>query len=343
MTALEGARSRHVSLVDRERVALGSLTRSHRDHINAVSDVRKAYRDIDQDTDTFFKRLSRGMSKLGKETERTVAGLTPLGRVGLPVLGVLADAAIEVARVVAEAAKAVWLLPAAAAAAGAGIGTLALATSGFSNVIDDLAKGDLEKFAKDIQGLSPNAQQAALSIQAMMPAFTELRKATQDAFFKDIPQVIEGLTAKYLPSIQQLTTGIASSFNQMMTNVGAMLMTPAATADLQRIFDNIGLTFTELVPAAQSLAQAILDIATVGSDFFPGWLLVSRTWQPRSRHSFRDKRNSGELRQWIQGGITAVKELADAIWSLGKLIYDVFDKDGGKATTKFKNDVKSMQ
>jgi len=83
---------------------------------------------------------------------RAGSAVAALGRVATPVGWLLLGSALtEAAGAAAVAAGALGVLPAAAAGAGAAIGALTLATSGFSDTISDLAKGDLEKFSEDIQ------------------------------------------------------------------------------------------------------------------------------------------------------------------------------------------------
>ena len=274
------------------------------------------------------------VQELGTAAFRTGRGLATLGA-PVAIAGL-----IELGQVAAHAAKSVFLLPAAAAAAAAGMGTLALATAGFGDAIKDIR--DPEKFATALASLSPTAQQAALSIQALLPEFDKLKNATQDAFFKGIGPELERLSSTYLPSIQRMTTGIADSFNQMMRGVGAQMVTPENQQQIQGLMDNIGEAFRELVPAAQSVAQAFLDIAAAGGDFLPDLAAGAADLAAQFANFIREARDTGQLKVWIQEGIDAVAALAKGIGELTALIYQTFTNEGPKSIQDFSNHLQGL-
>lgn len=126
------------------------------------------------------------------------AAISALGKVGGPIVMVgLAGALVEVAGVAAAASQALLVLPAAAGAAGAAFGTLKLGMMGFTDAMESIR--DPEKFAAALQSLAPNAQQAALAIQAILPAFDQLKNATQDALFAGVGPTLNNLANQFLP------------------------------------------------------------------------------------------------------------------------------------------------
>lgn len=253
---------------------------------------------------------------------------------GMALLAVVAGGLTDIAKVAVTASQSIFEIPAAAAAAAAGMGTLKLATAGFGQAIQDI--GDPKKFAADLQSLAPSAQQAALSIQNLMPQFTALKTATQDAFFAGFGEKIFELTNTFLPSIQSMTTTIASSFNRMITGIADQMMTLDNQAQLREIMTNIGQGFDNLVPAAQSFAQAFIDITNVGSGFLPGLASDISSVAANFAEFIRSAKESGKLKEWIQNGIDAVKEIGRQIFSVGETVYRVFGKDGKKNIEDFK-------
>jgi methyl-accepting chemotaxis protein len=270
------------------------------------------------------------IQELGTAAFKTGRGLATIG--AAPVVGGL----LEIVKVGTAATQALWLLPAAASAAAAGIGTLAIATHGFGDAIKHM--GDPKKWAEDLQSLSPAAQQAALQIKNLVDGpLGDLKRATQDAFFANMSEQINSLTTKYLPSLQNMTTSIATSFNQMMTGVANQLMTPETLGSMQTMFANISQMFRNLAPAAAPVVKAFTDIATVGSGFLPG-LATSITNAANSFATFiSNARESGQLQVWIQQGIDAVKNLSTAAWELIQIFYRVF----GPSTTNGIEDVRT--
>lgn len=269
-------------------------------------------------TSTLASSASQGASQISSSLSSSLSSaLSGFGSVGTPVAMVgLASALVEVAGVAASAAQSLWLLPAAVGAVAAGIGTLKIATDGFGDALKNIR--DPEKFAAALQGLAPNAQQAALAIQAILPAFDQLKSATQNALFAGVAQQLNTLANTYLPSIQQMTTGIAGAFNQMFQGVANQLMTPETQAALQTFIANITQAFQNLAPAAAPFTKALADIASVGSQFLPG-LATSIANAAQSFSQFiTQAAQSGQLKQWLGEGLNTVKQLAQGAWMLAQ-------------------------
>ena len=306
------------------------LAAARRAEQSATRQAASAHRDYD--------RSIRDLGDAGASARNRLLGLGSvigaLGRVGTPVAAaVLAKGLLDIIPVAITATQSIALLPGVLSAAGAGFGALTLATSGFGDAIEDIR--DPEAFAEALQSLSPAAQQAALSIQNLLPGFDELKSATQDALFSGMGEQIHQLSTQYLPQVQQLTTGIAGAFNTMATSVANELMTPESQAQIQSLFSNITASFRELVPAAGSLTQAFLNIANAGSSFLPG-LAQAASQAAQQFAAFIDEASrSGDLNRWIQEGIEAVRLLGQAIGMVGGVLYDVFGGSGQQSINNF--------
>jgi hypothetical protein len=323
--------------VDRITRATDNYARALGRQSDAQRDASKTLRSLTNDMDnagSAGKQLNTVIQDIGTAAFKTGRGL------GTMLAGPAIFGLMEIGRTALTATQSLWLLPAAAAAAGAGMGTLSLATAGFSDTIKDIR--DPEKFAEAIQALSPAAQQAALTIRNLLPEFDALKNATQDAFFDRLGAQIERLSTAYLPSIQRLTVGIADSFNQMMTGVSNQSMTPDTTAAMQQTFNNIGTFFQNLVPAAQSLTQALTDITSVGSSFLPGLAADISSAAANFASFIRQASESGKLDEWIQQGIDAVKILGQLVWDLGQIVYRVFGPDGQATINEFRDSLKTI-
>lgn len=273
---------------------------------------------------------------------RNLGALTPLGTVTPTLVVPLGTMFVQLANAFVAASQAAGLLPAALTGAAAAMGTITIATYGFQDVLSDLMKGDLEKFATDIQKLSPAAQQAALTIQHLLPELLGIQRAAQEAFFTGAPQMIWNLTKTLGPTIQQLTTGIATSMNQMMMGIGNMLLSPEGISDVQKIAQNIGDAFRAMEPAVSAVSKAFLDITTVGSDFLP-IIVDDLAEMAREFGKFiGDARDSGALREFMFDGWEAIKAVGAALQNFGKMVYDVFGLHGAEDIQKFRASMEEM-
>ena len=187
------------------------------------------------------------LNKVSRDIQTVTA---PLARVA--PAAVLAPTAIAgVGKVVAAAGQltgVLGLIPAAAGAAGLAFGSLAVGVSGFSDAIKEV--GDVEKFNAAVAQLAPNAQQAARSIQGLMPQVTQLKMTVQDALFAGVGEQIQALGTTYLPVFQQVMSQMAGSANRAFTGISKQLQTPEMQEDIKTFGANAVSAF-DISPATK--------------------------------------------------------------------------------------------
>jgi len=299
------ASSEHSSEIAKQISLRSQLTRANNEHIASLSGVAAAQEKVIADADSNLSLLS-----IGKY-------ISALRAVAIPASFAIGTSIfVEIAGAVAQATKAILVLPAAATAGAAAVGTLTLATMGFGDAIKDI--GDPEKFATALQSLSPNAQQAALSIQAVMEPLKELKNATQDALFADFGPIINQLVNEYLPTVQRLTVGVAGAFSALASEAFDSLMSPQVFDSISNTVNNIVQAFQNLAPAVDPLIRAFTQLTEVGSGFLPG-IANAAVDAANAFANFIDQASrSGELQGWIQDGITALGLMWDAIYAIGE-------------------------
>jgi len=280
--------------------------------------------------------------EVGSWAARNLGALTPLGVVTPTLVLPLGIAFTQVANAAVAASQGIALLPGVLAMAGAGMGTMKMATAGFSDTISALSDGDLEKFAKQIQSLSPNAQQAALTIQNLLPQLKGIQQATQDAFFKDAGAMIFDLTKAYGPAIEQMTTRIAGGLNSVMAAVFNDLMSPGTQGKLASMFDNIAASFERLSPVIKPLVDAFIDLADVGSSFLPGMVDDLAAMTQNFANFISEARSSGDLANFMDIGWESIKAVGSALLDFGKTIYDVFGLKSAQDIEDFKETMSEL-
>ena len=319
----------------------------------AVVEQQRALRDASYALDDYYKRQEDGERRaqeaarkkaeqdakrlrpqsMGQYFSRNLGALTPLGTLSpstlLPLAGVLGS----IGEAAVTASQSLALLPAAGVAAAAGIGTLAVGMRGFGDALSGM--GDPKKFAEALYLLSPNAQQAALSIKSLVDGpLGDLKRATQDALFADVGVTIQKLTDTFGPAIQRMTTSIATSFNQMFTGISFEMMTPEMAERVEVITTNISSMFKLLEPAISQFNSAFIKIVQTGSGFLPG-LADSLTSVMTTFNAFITRaQEDGSLQNFVSKGIDAVKALSKWLLGFGQDIYEVF---GNKSPEEFMN------
>ncbi|WP_201274605.1 hypothetical protein [Mycolicibacterium sp. CH28] len=305
VTALESQHAAKLLQVSRAAEAAARAEAKHTDAINARADAEQ--------------RLHRGRrdeaSRGGVGSNLAAGGMSLAWAGAGPVLLAAAGAA-------AAATGALGLLPGAAAAAGAGIGSLVIATRGFSDAVKET---DPNKFAAALQGLSPNARQAAQSIKSIAPAWHDLQQATQNSLFSGIGDELRSLTTTFKAPIQDLTTSIAGSLNATTKTVGAQLMKPQSMASIQTMIDNIAASFQQMAPASRAFTDAMVRIGEVGSSFLPGLAKGISDAALKFSSFIETAQRTGQLKAWIADGIDALKTLGHMAADAGKAFLALAD------------------
>ncbi|KEF95171.1 hypothetical protein K883_05127 [Mycobacterium sp. TKK-01-0059] len=261
----------------------------------------------------------------------------PSGRAGAVIGGGLLSMLGSVAEAATTASQALWLLPAAATAGGAAFVTLKMGLSGFDKAIKDMS--DPRKFAQDLAGLAPNAQQAALEIQHLVTGLDGLKSITQTALFSGVARQLSDLGKQFMPQIRQLTTGVAGAMNEMFQNFAGQLKTPGTSAAIGSLMNNVVAAFRSLAPAMGPVVDAFARIAKVGSDFLPGMATGIANLATKFAQFIQNAQQSGKLQEWIQRGIDAASTLGRVIGDIGHRIFDVF---GNKSPQEFQSTLHGM-
>jgi hypothetical protein len=211
-------------------------------------------------------------------------------------------------------------IPALAVGAAAGIGVLATGLHGFFSTLGEASNP--EKFAEALKNLAPNAQDAAKQLAKFRQPLSEIRKATQQQLFKDMDKEFQRISA-LLPVIKTGFVGIASGIRGMFTDWIRMATSLQSVRDLRTILLNTKQGFQAARPAAADFGQALRDLATVGSSFFPRMGTAIANAARDFRDFIANARKTGELRAWIEGAIETFKQLGRIISNVWNIFSDI--------------------
>ncbi|OZD82911.1 hypothetical protein CH260_12700 [Rhodococcus sp. 05-2256-B2] len=189
------------------------------------------------------------------------------------------------------------------------------------------AAGGADKLAEALAKLSPNARDFVLKMQALGPEWSELRRAVQDNLFAGLGDSITTLANAQLPTLQTGLSGIADVINKNLRGALEGLSTESAKSDFALIFENSRIAIDNLLGGLRNLGGAFLDITAVGSEFLPeltgedGFL----GWTERFANKIKEMRESGDLKDFIQGAIDKFGELWDIGGQIVELIGNIFN------------------
>lgn len=257
-----------------------------------------------------------------------LAGLAPAAA-GFSAVG-LVPVLMGVVSAVAATQGAIGLLPAVAFTAAVGIGGLKVATAGFGDALAEM--DDPEKFAEALEKLSPAARTSAQAVKGLSPAWKAMQQSVQESFFTGLSTKITDVGTKAIPILGKGFNTVAVSANRAAGGVLDMLKQTASMDTLSTIVDNSAAAFAGVLGTARPLIQALMDIGAVGSKVFAELTVGLGASAQGFADFIREARVSGDLEEWIRGGVDAMGDLFAIIGNVGSVIGSVFraaNMDGG--------------
>ncbi|MGH3953950.1 MAG: phage tail protein [Mycobacterium sp.] len=256
--------------------------------------------------------MARGGSQAGSAFAEGAAG-------GMQAGGpLIAAAVLGLGGVAAQASGAIGLIPAAAVGAGAAVGALALAFDGFGDAMKNVK--DPEKFAESLGQLAPMAQSVATTIQGLMPVFDRLKFTVSDAFFGPLTSAIEPLVNTYMPMLQGGLSQMAAVMGNALGGLAQFMQTPEMLGMAATMTNNLVSAFSTFSGVLEPVVHAFTEIGVVGSGFLPQIAQAAVQAAQGFSEFISQASASGQLQQWIQGGITAMGQL----FEIGKNLLPVF-------------------
>lgn len=208
---------------------------------------------------------------------------------------------------------------------GAVAGTMAV---GFAHVNDALGPtgtpAQLKKVDAALAQLSPNAREAVGAIRSFAPAWTSLRLDVQQKLFAGVGAEIKTLGGTYLPILRSGMGGVATQLNGLAKDFVGFATQANTTRDVGTIFENTRDAVEAARPGVINLAAAFRDVAVVGTGMLPGLATGWTNATGRFREFIAQARESGQLQQWIQGGVDTLKTLGSVAGNVGSSLYSVF-------------------
>ncbi|QDF19747.1 tape measure protein [Mycobacterium phage LilSpotty] len=175
--------------------------------------------------------------------------------------------------------------------------------------------------ANDAMGeLSPNAQALVNSLTGIYDQVIDLRNNISQTMLEGVPDGLEGLFAKALPHVNAGTQAIAGRWNEMIHEMLNVLGTDKNLSLIDRIFGNTSEAMARLKPVIDPLVNLIGTITGTGSDFLPRIADALGTVVTRFDAFITRASENGDLKRWIDEGLTAVGDLGGIALNIAKMV-----------------------
>ncbi|WP_329411935.1 transglycosylase SLT domain-containing protein [Nocardia vinacea] len=197
------------------------------------------------------------------------------------------------------------------------------------------AKGSSSQAKLDdaLAKLSPNARQLVDDVRAIGPAWTDARKASQDALTAGMGPAITTLANTQLPNLRNGLVGINTAINSGLRGSIAALSSDTNKADFKTALDNTATGFANAAKGAAPLTNALTKLTTVGSEFLPGFGTGIDNLATRFDNLIQRTAADGSLKQWMREGLDSARELAEIVGHLGSSVSSVFKAAGDDGAT----------
>lgn len=287
------------------------------------SKFTKAGQDISKAMDVANKSLG-GFGKLIAGTATAAAGLGGAINAGAIAVQFLGSAFTQLSGLAGLAAGAI-----------VGVGTvMATLKVGLSGVSDGVklafSETDPKKFAAALAKLPPEVQKLTLELTKIRPQWEQLRTAVQKPLFAGIAAEIGQLANTYLPVLRTGMVAVATSINGVVKEFAAFAKQKQTISDVGTAFSTTATLVNNLKKAVQPILSILRDVGTVGlqalTDLTGGVGKTTQKWAA----FITQARETGKLREWINGGIQGVKDLAAIVTNVGAIFKSVFTPLSGQ-------------
>lgn len=283
---------------------------------------------LDLDVDKF----SAGAQQAVNDTDKLVDRITKVGDQGVPAflrtanaLAAIPTAAHGLGAVVGilgSMSGAIGLIPAAGAGAVVAISALKVGVQGFGDAIKNV--GDPKKFAESLKELSPAARESAVAVRDLSDEWSAMQDHVQDQLFEGLADDINRLGKAYTPVLAKGLGDVNAQFNAAAQRTAGFLAKTEQVKDVAGVFDNTTLAVAELTRGIQPLVQIMLDLVAVGSEFLPGLVGGFGDAAASAAEFVRHARETGQLREWISGGLSALGDLWQLLRNIAGIAATVF-------------------
>lgn len=181
--------------------------------------------------------------------------------------------------------------------------------------------------------LSPNARELVNDIHAIGPAWTDARKAGQDALTASLGSDIQHFAAVQLPNARAGIVGINTAINLGLRDSLAVLSSARAQMDFKATLDNTTRGFAGASAAAGPFTDAITKLVTVGSESLPAMGVGVDQLAVRFDKLIQRTAADGSLKAWIDSGTTSLTELAHVAGNVGSAVSSIFRAAGNDGQT----------
>ncbi|MCX4468970.1 hypothetical protein OOK41_01350 [Micromonospora sp. NBC_01655] len=197
------------------------------------------------------------------------------------------------------------------------------------------ASGGIDPAAEALARLSPAGRDVIRTLRSLAPAWQDAARGGQQAALRGVAGDLRALSGIYLPGVTTWLRRMGGGFNLAIRESLGLFKTQSAAADVGRVLDSTALTVHRLAAAVRPVLNGLLQWATIGASFLPGFASNVGSVAQRFERWSTAARESGRMRQWIAGALGVLSQLGAIARDVGMSVVAIFRAggDGGAFLT----------
>jgi phage-related protein len=182
--------------------------------------------------------------------------------------------------------------------------------------------------AAAMNNLAPAAREVVSQIIQLKPAFDSARMEVQQALFVGLGAEIKKLSESVLPVARGGLIQMADALNGVVKEITGFMQQKSSIESWKNIFTDLAKTVENFSGAIKPILQIFTDLTEVGASMLPGLAQGFANAIQKAADFVSKAKETGQLREWIQTGIDAVKTLWGIFSDLVKIIAEVTKAPG---------------
>lgn len=307
-----------------------------------LSTVGDLFKGFSKSASDGFSQLSDIGSKIGDIGGKIGSAFSAIGQgiqVGLytlavPAVGALIAVALQLSGVL-------FALPATIGLVVAAIAPMIIAFHGVTNAIAlgmSGKAGDIKAYNEALKGLAPSARTVVKEIVGLKGAFTEIKNATQQAFFGPLVGSFKELGKTLLPALSRDLALAAGALGRFFAGFLQLLSDREIIQDIDKTFATLAAILDRIAPVATEVFGSIFGLIETGLPFVKQFADYLATAGAKLIDLLAGAQLAGKIGGFISAAAEPFKAFIKLLFVVGDLIGTVFaNPDVRKAGNDFLN------
>jgi phage-related protein len=172
--------------------------------------------------------------------------------------------------------------------------------------------------------LSPNARQFVTTLQAMAPAWRDMRLDVQDALFAGLGTRLQSVGGQILPTVRRGLVGAATELNLMGKNALGAISNLQRAGTLKGVFDGVRTSLSNLSRIPGQIVTAFAQLSVAAQPTFDRMTSGLANGMDKAMKKLNASFKDGSLATAIEVALDVAKQFGGVLKDIGGILKAVF-------------------